>query len=294
MFYAYSFLSMSAIALLLIGCLVALKICYARQGLKKICSDRLVMLTTFDSMNSTIGNEQADGSSGHHDQDDEHAQNIINNFVYIHNRLLMASFDELQYPAISRKISSLNYVVVPFAQSHIAKFSLEENVGNGLYENFFNPPNADDIYKFDLMACALEEKSPTQKIVFLSGQDQQAQAMLAFLLGCHMMLSHGLGFEETYLAFRRLHGLLDPQSHDGPQISVKTCLRAFCRAKCSDWIVFKDLAAASSESSFSIHILKYLHYARSRTHAQTGDRGTDRDDVELHWRSDAETQTHSV
>ena len=177
MFYECSFLSMSAIALLLIGCLVALRLCYARQGLKKICTDRLVLLTTFDSMNSTIGDEQADGSSGHHDQDvDEHAQSIINNFVYIHNRLLMASFDELQYPAISRKISSLNYVVVPFAQSHIAEFSLEDQVGNGLYENFFNPPNADDIYKFDLMACALEEKSPTQKIVFHSGQDQQVSA----------------------------------------------------------------------------------------------------------------------
>ena len=172
----------------------------------------------------------------------------------------MASFDEQQSPKILKKISSLNYVVVPFAQSHVPEISFDEN---GQYRAFFNPPNADDVYKFDLMACDLEAKFSTQKIVFHSGHDPQAQATLAFLLGCHMMLSHGLGFEETYLAFRRLHGLLDPQSCNGPHISVKTCLRAFCRAKCSNWIVFKDLATASSESTSSIHILKYLHYARS-------------------------------
>ncbi len=105
------------------------------------------------------------------------------------------------------------------------------------------------------MACAVETKYPTKRIVFQAGTDSSTQATIAFLMGCHMMLSHGLGFEETYLAFRRLHSIMEPQSCTGPQISVKSCLRAFCRAKCSEWITFIDKPG-------SMHIDEYLHYAR--------------------------------
>jgi hypothetical protein len=257
MVYECSFISLASIALLLTGCIVVLKLLFVRTGLKKICLDHS-MPTAFDGSNS--GNEVADGSE-QHAQDDEMAQTIVKNFMYVHNRLLMASFDERQTPAIAKIISSLNYVVAPFAQSRAPdNNSLDENQ---LQETFFDPPNIEDVIGFDVMACALEAKCPTQKVVFHSSHDQRAQGTLAFLLGCHMMLSHGLGFEETYLAFRRLHSLMDPQSRDGPQISVKSCLRAFCRAKCSNWIIFKDLAASPSESNLSIHIRTYLHYARS-------------------------------
>jgi hypothetical protein len=185
--------------------------------------------------------------------DIDDARDAIASFVYIHNRLLMASFKELPSPATLRTISSLNYVFAAFP--HDPEISCEEPNQDA---TAFSAPSVEDIFRFDQMACALEARNPTHKIVFQSRLDQHSQAILVFLMGCHMMLSHGLGFEETYLAFGCLHRIMDP----GPQISVKSCLRAFCRAKCSNWITFKGPMTASPGDNHSIHIEKYLHYAR--------------------------------
>ena len=189
----------------------------------------------------------------------EDARDVIDSFVNIHNRLLMAAFKDNPSSAILRTISSLNYVLATFTHAPEIR---REQPSHHEYATAFSAPSVEDIFRFDQMACALEERNLSHKIVFQSRLDWHSHATLAFLMGCHMMLSHGLGFEETYLAFRRLHTIMDPEPRNEPQITVKSCLRAFCRAKCSNWMIFKGPMAASPDSNNSIHIEKYLQYAR--------------------------------
>jgi hypothetical protein len=194
--------------------------------------------------------------------DETKAQCIIKSFISIHNRLLLAAFDERISSAVFRKLSVLNYVLVPLHQTKVTELLQREPQRRK--RDTFIAPNMEDIYDFDEMACAFEAKYPTQKIVFQTGSDHGSQATIALLMGCHMMLRHGLGFEETYLAFRRLHSIIDPQPLNELRISVKSCLRAFCRAKCSEWITFKDPVEGSPDKPGSINIDEYLHYARCR------------------------------
>jgi hypothetical protein len=250
-------ISMVSMALLLSVWLMLLKI-FDVQLLSYRFGDNGTILAVHQSENVTAAKyENESHDSGTHFPDMDDSRYAVDCFVHIHNRLLMASFKEQPSPATLKTISSLNYVLATFP--HAAEFRREDSSHEAAA---FSPPSVEDIFRFDQMACALETKNPTHKIVFQTKLDQHSQATHTFLMGCHMILSHGLGFEETFLAFRRLHSIMDPHPHNTPQISVKSCLRAFCRVKCSNWIIFKGPMAASPECSNSIHVEKYLLCAR--------------------------------
>jgi hypothetical protein len=257
--------SLFAMLLLTNGCILALRQYFLKKlvsrsqepcGLGEKCAAP-TKVKSLEAINPDFHTENDDDDQNL--QDETKAQSIIPSFIYIHNRLLLAVLDERISPAVNTKMSSLNYVFVSPHQTNVTEFLQRETQRKS--RDKFTKPKIEDIYEFDQMACAVEAKYPTQRIVFQTGSDQNAQATISFLMGCHMMLSHGLGFEETYLAFRRLHSIMDPPTRDGPQISVKSCLRAFCRAKCSEWITFKDPVAGSPDKPGTMHIDEYLHYA---------------------------------
>ena len=110
---------------------------------------------------------------------------------------------------VTKKMLSLNYAFVPLHQTIVTEFLQRDPQTNSGYE--FLELTLEDIYVFDQRACAVEAKYPTKRIVVHTYSNECAQATMAFLMGCHMILSHGLGFEETHLSFRRLHSILDPQ-----------------------------------------------------------------------------------
>jgi hypothetical protein len=193
-------------------------------------------------------------------QDDSKAQSIILSMISIHNRLLLASLDGQITSAVFAKLSSLNYAFIPLHQTVVNETLHRDSIGSA--QDKFLDLRLEDIYEFDQLACAVEATHPTKRIVVHTGSDDSSQATIAFLMGCHMMLSHGLGFEETYLSFRRLHSIMDPQSRNGPLISVKSCLRAFCRAKCFEWLTFQKPFETIPGKPGSIHIDEYLHCAR--------------------------------
>jgi hypothetical protein len=198
------------------------------------------------------------------DADHATALQVIEKYIYLHNRLYLALSDKAPAPSVSKQISGLHYYVVPFYESHVTEIIHREAEQLPSNEFYFGVPRLKDIFEFDQMACALERKDPATKIVYQAGSDWVSQSTLSFLIGCHMMISHGLGFEETYLAFGSIRSLLEPSSllRDTSRISVKSCLRAFCRAKCSDWITFKEQNEDLPEKPGTIHIDEYLHYAR--------------------------------
>ena len=109
------------------------------------------------------------------------------------------------------------------------------------------------------MVAKLSNIHTSQKLVFCDGKDLQSQVQLAFLLGCHLIMTHGLGFEEAYLAFRPLSTLFERTSTD--EISVEKSMRAFCCAKCLNWIDFgQQIDISSIDHPLCMDELD--HYAR--------------------------------
>ena len=95
--------------------------------------------------------------------------------------------------------------------------------------------------------------------------DQQTHAAVAFLLGCHLMLSHGHGFEETILLFRPLHEWIATPSAEQQQhvnYSFTNLLRAICCAKCLGWIDFNADPETESTGTPPIDMAEFDHYSR--------------------------------
>ena len=194
--------------------------------------------------------------------DMEKAQDITNSFVYIHNRIYLTLNDEKFSLSVIKSVSDLNFTIVNPHQSNIADMVQENRNTIAVPSELpFVVPSLKDISLFNCKVSDLERVNAAMKTVFQAGSDPTSQATLAFLLGCHMMLSHGLGFEETYLAVSRIPSIKEPQGCEDSCMSVRSCLRAFCRAKCHSWIRFTDPDEACEDTS-SIHIDEHLHYAR--------------------------------
>ena len=88
-----------------------------------------------------------------------------------------------------------------------------------------------EIFKYNTVLSKLARGNPNNNFVIFTGPEPTMQVKLAFLVGCHLILEHGLGFEATYLALRPLHLLFDRNSVN-QAMSVKAALRAFCCSKC--------------------------------------------------------------
>ena len=93
------------------------------------------------------------------------------------------------------------------------------------------------------------------KIVFTTESTIDAREL--FMIGCHLIINHGLGFEETYLSlkpFNKYFSECSPICGD----SFETWLRCFCCAKCLDWIDFR-VSPQYTAGNHTIQIDKFIH-----------------------------------
>ena len=150
----------------------------------------------------------------------------------------------VQFDSISR----VNF----YEESERGSLSTDRNSG-------FWPIGLSEIFHFNTMITKTSKLHASYKLVLCAGSDVQAQVQLAFLLGCHMIMTHGLGFEEAYLAFRPLFTLFESILSD--EMSVEKSLRAFCCAKCLNWIDFGQ-HIDKSQSDHPICMDEFDHYAR--------------------------------
>jgi hypothetical protein len=188
-------------------------------------------------------------------------------FLLVHNRLYLALLGEKQAEIVSRNILTMNYLVVPLSVADVADISSSSS-DKEIYANeeVFEPPSLGNIFKFDEMASALERKHPRMKLVFQTGPVPSTQIKMAFLMGCHMIMTHGIGFEETNLAFRNFRSLFGFESHESADITIASCWRAFCCAKSLAWIEFNKVVCDYTHDDPCIHIDEYMHYARYVQH----------------------------
>ena len=97
----------------------------------------------------------------------------------------------------------------------------------------------------------------TKHVLVCPGHGTNIQARTLLLLGGHLIMSQGMGFEETVLAFRPLNALLQMNLHG--VLSFEAMLRAVCCAKCLSWIDFGLEHAKQTDNG--IQMDEYVHYA---------------------------------
>ena len=112
--------------------------------------------------------------------------------------------------------------VSEFQVSRLPK-DLEFSVANGVCSLV-------EVHRFDLAARCMA--AGVSGLVFLIGREINQQKKSLFLIGCHLILTHGLEFEEACLSLKRFSGFIDDKFSEW---SVGTGLRSFCCAKCMDW-----------------------------------------------------------
>jgi hypothetical protein len=115
----------------------------------------------------------------------------------------------------------------------------------------------EEILRLDITLQNLEERQ-AHRILVCTGFESCRQAKTLMLLGCHMVLSQGMAFEEAFLIFRPLHSLI--QTYYTGISAFEILLRAMCCAKCLNWIDFG--LACNSRPKGCIQINEFFHYAR--------------------------------
>jgi hypothetical protein len=180
-------------------------------------------------------------------------------FFHIHNRFYLALCSHEHAEVLAKHELSNRFLVVSL-KSHKNEES-DTLLSSEDSEGCFKPCSLSRIFKFDKMATSLERKSPSMRLVFCTGHDQTEQVSTALLLGCHMIMSHGCGFEETNLAFKYFHSKAAVPS-DSNNVSIQNCWRAVCQAKCRNWIDLESMSQIQDECVGAICMQEYLHYAR--------------------------------
>ena len=120
----------------------------------------------------------------------------------------------------------------------------------------------EEVYRFDgILRAGLKTSS---RILVCAGNRAHHQIRICLLLGCHLMISQGLGFEETILTFRPMHAMF--ASSCTGVLSIEQYLRAVCCAKCLKWIDFQEKQSVQNngEMKSEIQMDEYMHYTRFR------------------------------
>jgi hypothetical protein len=115
-------------------------------------------------------------------------------------------------------------------------------------------------YRFDRSMDSLTKKSPHHHFIACLSLNSTHRTSQLFLLGCHLIMSYKLSFEEALLALRPSR-----YSEDAALISaLENSLRGFCCAKCLNWIDFNSDIPEDAQPYLQMD--EYMHYSRFARH----------------------------
>ncbi len=148
----------------------------------------------------------------------------------------------------------LKYVIVPIIQTVSTSQEMWENDTAGEVL----PASLIELYRFDEMANQIARRNADHKLVFSGGRNLQLQMRAAFLIGCHMIMSHGLDAENVFQIFKSFG-----EFFTGTQAGILDCWRALYRAKNVGWVDFQERFDFDySDSTETINMEEFIHYSR--------------------------------
>ena len=172
-------------------------------------------------------------------------------FARIANHLYLALFDSEQADRMAHHSLKSNYIIVPMTS--ICKHTKERGI-DGLA-----PSSLIELYKFDAVANRIARQNEAQKLVFATGRSPQEQKRSVFLIGCHLIMSHGLDTELTITAFKTFKDHFLYTSNG--QISIHDCWYALERAKSTGWIDFQERFQVEGPDAPTLDMEEFIHYS---------------------------------
>ena len=163
-------------------------------------------------------------------------------FFNLHSRFYLALHEDEMARRVAQSEFVKNYFVVSQSTSLMSSGSL----------------HSAEVYRFDCMTKNILRAHGDQcKVVFSTGKDVKLQVRLAFLLGCNMIMSHGIGHEAAFESLKPMHSLFLHLGLDRPMMEY---FHAVSKAKQNRWIDFS--AWLQEEFLPTSDMDEYIHYAR--------------------------------
>ena len=187
-------------------------------------------------------------------------------FMQIHRHIYLALYDQAEAKKIAMDELIQNYLIIPLHQSRdwetTSSYEIKEtDDANAI----FVPSTLAQIYKFDQMIRDVSRKHPGVKLVFCTGIKRLVQLKIAFLLGCHLLMTHCVYLEGVFIAFDPMSDVLDG-SCSGTDLQgddmVQCGWRSLAQARQMEWLNFWEVFDRGDNSECSIMIEEFVHYAR--------------------------------
>ncbi len=155
---------------------------------------------------------------------------------------------------MARHSLKLKYVIVPIIQT---VGNSQEMCGNDTTDEFL-PASLIELYRFDEMANQIARRNADHKLVFSGGRNLQLQMRAAFLIGCHMIMSHGLDSENVFQIFKSFE-----EFFGSTQVGILDCWRALHLAKTAEWVDFQERFDCDyCDETKTINMEEFIHYSR--------------------------------
>jgi SUMO ligase MMS21 Smc5/6 complex component len=111
------------------------------------------------------------------------------------------------------------------------------------------------------MVNQVSRRNFDSRLVFAATRSKSIQRKVAFLLGCHLIMSHDIGVDEVIESFIGVSEIV--QEVDETQVGLLDSWFAVHRAKSISWLNFGETFDSEAESNpVTINIEEYIHYAR--------------------------------
>jgi hypothetical protein len=169
-------------------------------------------------------------------------------FCQIHERLFLALFNRRQAALMSQHILKVKFLVVPAETEMFADdIDLESFTTRSLAE----------VLAFNDRVNRLVRKNMDLKLVFEGTTSRLVQRGIAFLLGCHMAISHGLTADQVSARFDEHLSLRENLHPD-----LVKAWSAIAHASTVGWLVPPLSFHHEIGNKLTINLDEYLHYAR--------------------------------
>jgi hypothetical protein len=121
------------------------------------------------------------------------------------------------------------------------------------------PASLAEIFMFDEKINTFFRMNASKQIVAYTGSNIHRQAIVIFLLGCHLIMTWNIDLQQVRSIFRPLEDIRAIVEYAR---SMHNCWSALSIAKQKRWVSFKETFDICHEESHVLNMEEYLHYIR--------------------------------
>jgi hypothetical protein len=176
--------------------------------------------------------------------------------IHAFKSIFLVLQEEEKADQLAQHVFCTKYVIVPFMSSDSSSEITDSSVLEG-----FEPSSLTEIYNFDKVANQVARQHLDHKLVFSTSSKARARSRVVFLLGCHLILSHGMTYFDVCKSFSDIQWVFSqlPPASDENQPSVQSCWSCIACTTRLGWLDFQGLV---HRDEGGIDMEEYMHYSK--------------------------------